>query len=363
MKKILITGLSVLLLFSASQAQLLIGARAAGMGGAGTAVVNDLAAAYYNPAGLMRSPVKAAEMKIALGASYSNPDKLLAAISGATDPAKFLQDNYNNDLTFTGNLNGVIGFNLRKIGLSVIPMMRADVSKSAPSLAGIASGTGNAVGVLTLGTTFGVPYVGDLNLGMNGKYIYSATGYLDATVANPTQTWGVGNGVGFDLGALTTVKIPMVTDINLAFVARDLNESITYKNKSQTATADYTDPANPKFNMGTALDQPDSTVTFNSSYVIGASATIPVVGLLTAIDIENVCTPGNPQTNTHIGIEYPLFLNILVLRAGVASGQNLQLTTFGAKLGLPFLSVDLAMVQDGKNTKNSSYVVDFNIGI
>lgn len=362
MKKILIAGLAVLLLASASQAQLLIGSRAAGMGGAGTAVVNDLAAAYYNPAGLMNSPVKAAEMKIALGASYSNPDKLLTAISGATNPAKFLQDNYAANLDFTGSLNGVIGFNLRKIGISVIPMMSATVNKAANSLAGTAMGVGNAAGVLTLGHSFGVPYVGTLHLGVNGKYIYAANGAIVATAAGGTQAWGVGNGVGYDVGALTTVSVPMLTDVNLAFVARDLNESITYKNKSQTATANYTDPANPKFDMGPTVDEPDSTITRDSSYVIGAAATIPVVGILTAIDIENVCTPGNPQTNTHIGIEYPLPLKILVLRAGMASGQNLQLTTFGALIGLPILAIDLAVVQDGKNSKNSSYVADVNIG-
>jgi len=361
MRKIFIVGLGILLLASASQAQLLIGARAAGMGGAGTAVVNDLAAAYYNPAGLMKSPVKAAEMKIALGASYSNPDKLLNAISGATDPAKFLTDNYATDLSFTGGLNGVIGFNVRKIGISVIPMMGAFVDKRANALAGTASGTGNAAGVLTLGTTFGVPYVGTMNLGVNGKYIYANYGNLTATAAGGTQYWGTGSGIGFDVGALTTISVPMITDINLAFVARDLNESVTYKNKSQTATPDPADPT--KLKTGTTVDLADSTITNASSYVLGAAATIPVVGILAAIDLENVSAAGNPQTNTHIGIEYPLFLNMLVLRAGMASGQNLQLTTFGAKLGLPILAIDLAVVQDGKNTKNSSYVADINIGL
>lgn len=361
MKKIIVVGLMVLLLASASQAQLLIGSRAAGMGGAGTAVVNDLAAAYYNPAGLMNNQARAAELKIALGASYSNPDKLLTAISGATDPAQFLQDNYSTNLDFGGSLNGVIGLNVRKIGISVIPMASANVNKAANSLAGTAAGIGNAAGVLTLGHSFGVPYVGTLHLGVNSKYIYATNGAIVATAAGGTQTWGVGTGMGFDIGALTTVSVPMVTDLNLAFVARDLNESATYKNKSQTAAPDPADPT--KFVMGPTVDQADTTVAGTSSYVLGASATIPVVGILTAVDFENVSAAGNPQTNTHIGIEWPIFMNMLVLRAGTASGPNLQLTTYGAKINLPILGLDVAAVMDGKDTKNSSYVVDINIGI
>ncbi|MBI5699059.1 hypothetical protein HZC35_01950 [Candidatus Saganbacteria bacterium] len=361
MKKLFIIGLGILLLASVSQAQLLIGSRAAGMGGAGSAVVTDLAAAYYNPAGLMKNQARAAELKVALGASYSNPDKLVAAISAATDPAKFMQDNYANDLSFTGSLNGVIGLNVRKIGISVIPMMSALVDKRANTMAGTAAGIGNAAGALTLGHSFGVPYVGTLHLGVNGKYIYAANGAITTNAGGGTQTWSVGNGIGFDIGALTTVNVPLVTEINLALVARDLNESVTYKNKSQTATTDPADPT--KFIMGPTVDGADTTVAGTSSYVLGAAATIPVVGILTAIDLENVSTAGNPTSNTHIGIEWPIFMNMLVLRAGTASGPNLQLTTFGAKLGLPILGLDVAMVQDGKNTKNSSYVVDINIGI
>lgn len=353
--------IAILLLASVSQAQLLIGSRAAGMGGAGSAVVTDLAAAYYNPAGLMKNQARAAELKIALGASYSNPDKLVNAISGATDPAKFLQDNYSSNLDFTGSLDGVIGFNVRKIGLSVLPMMNAMVNKAANSLAGTAAGVGNAAGVLTLGHSFGVPYVGTLHLGVNGKYIYAANGSIVATAAGGTQAWSVGNGIGFDIGALTTVSVPLVTDVNLAFVARDLNESVTYKNKSQTATPDPADPT--KFVMGPTVDGVDTTVTGTSSYVLGAAATIPVVGILTAIDIENVSAAGNPTSNTHIGIEWPVLMNLLVLRAGTASGPNLMLTTYGAKINLPILGLDVAAVMDGKNSKNSSYVLDINLGI
>ncbi|MGB9613186.1 MAG: hypothetical protein ACPL4K_03305, partial [Candidatus Margulisiibacteriota bacterium] len=74
MRKAILISTFLSLMVSFSWAQLLIGAKAAGMGGAGVANVTDLAAAYYNPAALMESGVKAAEAKITLGAAYSKPD-------------------------------------------------------------------------------------------------------------------------------------------------------------------------------------------------------------------------------------------------------------------------------------------------
>jgi len=39
------------------------------------------------------------------------------------------------------------------------------------------------------------------------------------------------------------------------------------------------------------------------------------------------------------------------------------LTTLGAKINLPFVQLALTNIIDGKNSKNTSYVVDVGLGI
>ncbi|MBI5700309.1 hypothetical protein HZC34_00470 [Candidatus Saganbacteria bacterium] len=349
-----------LCLSSLSSAQLLIGSRAAGMGGAGTAVVYDLASAYYNPAALMKSSIMAAETKISLGGSYQNIDKLLATLGSLSNPSKFLADNYASAVDVNGSVSGVIGFNVRKIGISVIPMMSAAVTKTASSLAGSITGTGNAAGVLTLGGSYNFPGlpVGTLHLGTNIKYIYAANGSLTASaLTGGTQLSSIGSGFGVDVGALTTVSVPMVSDLSISLVARNLGQSTKYKNKSQSLT-----PSGTTFVASPEVDLADTTATDTSTYVLGASATIPVVNMLIAVDLENIPVAGG-GTNTHIGIEYPLLFNFLILRAGAASGAGLSLSTLGAKIGLPILTLDTASVTDNNNSKNNYVVVDIQIGL
>ena len=363
MKKVISAFLALLFCVSMAQAQLLIGGRASGMGGAGVAATNDISAAYYNPAALMRSSVILTEVTVDLGAAYSDPTTLSSALSNSNDPAKFMFDNYHNKLSFNGSLAGLVGINLRKIGISVIPELTTTVNKPAESLGGTMEAAGHYDAVLTLGTTFKVPYLpAALDVGINLKSLNGINGSITATQsgantfeATGTQIYGTGSGTGFDIGVLTSFNVPYVSKVAVGAVMRNVAASYTLSNTSKTAYMNFLTQTTT-FGADTVSNQ---TVNLDSSTAVGAYATIPGVGLGVAADIEMTKT----DTNTHLGLEYPLFLGILVLRVGVASGPNLSLTTAGAELNLRLVKVGLVTIADAKNTGLTSTVADITIGL
>ena len=363
MKRLISVVLFLLLCVSMSQAQLLIGGRASGMGGAGVAASNDIAAAYYNPAALMRSDVLLTEIKVGAGAGYTDLTQLSNSIANASTPAKFMLDNYANNLSFNGNLNGIVGINLRKIGVSVIPVLDTNVNKPANSFAGYVTAEGHYDGVLTLGTTFAVPYLpAALDVGVNLKSLSGVSGSITATTGIPVTTgtgnqdYGSGAGTGFDLGVLTSFDVPMVSKVAVGAALRNLSTSYTLKMTRRVATMDATAGTTT---LGPETPLPDQTITLTSSTAMGSYTTCPGVGLGVAADLEMA----GSQTNLHFGLEYPLIMGIVVLRAGLASGQNLALTTAGAEINLKIARVGLVTVMDAKNTGRTTTVADITIGL
>jgi len=363
MRKLVILLLAVSLLAPLASAQYLIGGRASGMGGAGVASTNDLAAAYYNPACLMRSEVKVADLKVAAGAAYTDLTKLTNAFSKSSDPAQFLLDNYAENLNFSGNLSGVIGLNIRKIGISVVPIIGVTSVKPANSLAGSVEALGYYAPTLTLGHTFAIGFLpAALDVGVNLKMITPVKGSINATLdpldpnkSSGAQIYGTGSGFGCDIGALTTFDVPLVSKLAVGASIRDIAASYTIKPTSRTA---YINKTTGQVTLGAESILADQTTTIDPSYALGAYATVPGINLGIAADIEMTKT----DTNTHLGLEYPLFLNTLLLRAGVASGPNLALTSLGAELDFRLLKLAVTSVSDSKNSGYTRAYADITIG-
>jgi hypothetical protein len=368
MKKVLLSALLVSLLVSVSSAQVFIGSRQAGMGGTGVASATDLTAVYYNPAGLMKAG--RGELRLSLSPSYTDYQSVLDAFSNATDPSSFLEDNYANNLSFQGDVSGLVGFQVNKIGLSIIlqPLgayagdtltsnNTISINKPAAALQAGATYSVRQDTVVTLGHTFALPglAIASLDTGVNLKSISAVYGTINAAPLATTATYykGTGSGTAFDLGARTSVDIPVVGSMAVGLTFRDVGGQINYKRKQQTY---HFNPDNT-ITTEAETDRADATVTLDSATVIGASGNISAINLGVAADLEFT----KNDTITHLGVEYPL-LPMLVGRAGIATGNSVSKTTLGVKLNIPFLTIDASTIMDGKNSSVQGWVIDFGAG-
>jgi hypothetical protein len=374
MKRALVVSL-LLIAVAASSSFAYIGSRQAGMGGTGVASAVGLNAVAYNPAGIMSGP--RGQFLLSAGAANQGLADIVNGFSNAADPAKFMSDNYSNKLDANGSLDGILGFGFNHVGISLLlPSVMANISKPANSVAGNVTALGTATGVLTLGRSFTIPGVpiGALDVGANIKALNVGYGTItipsDPTLTNPTvnatQTIAQGSGTGFDLGARATIQIPMVTDFSVGLALLDQSETINYTPKTRSDHYTYNASGNPTHTSSPETTLAAQTVTMPTTTSLGCAGTVPGIGLKFAVDLNSISGGTGilataSDSITHIGLEYPLMLNALLLRAGVATGTNVNQTTWGAKINLPFLTLEMANVIDNKNSKNTTYTVDLGV--
>ncbi|MFC1568473.1 hypothetical protein ACFL37_02100 [Candidatus Margulisiibacteriota bacterium] len=368
MKKALLSALLVSLLVSVASAQVFIGSRQAGMGGTGVASATDLTAVYYNPAGLMKAGK--GEVRLSLSPSYTDYQSVLDAFSKATDPATFLEDNFANNLSFQGDISGMAGLQVNKIGVSVLLLPLGayagdtltsnntiSISKPAGALQAGATYAVRQDTVFTLGHTFTLPglAIASLDTGVNIKSINAVYGTMNAAITDTSSSYlkGTGNGTAFDLGARTSLDVPVVGSLAVGLMLRDVGGQIKYSRKQQTYYFNLDNTITTEAESARA----DTTVTLDSSTVIGASGSISAINLGVAADLEFT----KNDTITHLGIEYPL-LPMVVGRAGIATGNSVSKTTLGVKLNIPFLTIDASTIMDGKNSSMQGWVIDFGAG-
>ncbi|MBI5078510.1 hypothetical protein HZB08_00620, partial [Candidatus Saganbacteria bacterium] len=262
-RNLLVVSCLLLVICSATSAEVFIGSRQAGMGGTGVASAVGINAVPYNPAGMLQGP--SGEFLLSLGAAGQGVDQIAQSLSKVSDPAQYMIDNYASSLDADGSVSGIIGFNLNHLGISVVlPNVSAVLTKTASSLAGAVSVKAAGGAVLTVGNSFSIPGIplGSLAVGANIKAFNVGYGTLTmSTTPTPTvpvtatQTVGQGSGTGYDVGARANVEIPFVTDFSFGIAMRDLSETIKYTPKTRTDTYSITSPtATPTLTKGTEIE-------------------------------------------------------------------------------------------------------------
>lgn len=338
-----------------------VGARFAGMGGAGSALCDDITSAYFNPAGIVDSG--RVDVKLGAGVATQGMNDLINVVSQANDPAKFFSSNFNKAININGNFNALLGFSANKIGLSVIPVGNLYINKPAAGLVGSIGAAAFTDIAATMGYGFSTPGLpfGKLNFGASVK---SANQIMASSIANggtSTSSDQVINysGIGFDVGA-KAVFDTMVIPFSVALVMKDLGETLS--GTVQNVTTTYDNQGNITNQTKTQGNAPSYTSA--TTMVIGAATKIPGVGLKVAADLDSVSGAGLSYSVTHLGVEYPI-VGIVALRAGyISGGQNgsISQTTIGAGFNF-FASANIALMMDGKDSKNNSTIFDLGFAL
>jgi len=340
-----------------------IGIRAMGMGGCGIATANDITAAYFNPAGLMYGPENFELSTYAGGATQG----LTALVEATSDPEKFIGDQFENDFSFGGTVAGGFGLSVQKVGISVIADGIVNFRKPANALSFGFNGNLNAMIPLTLGSTFNTPGlpIASMSVGVNLKSINLASVITDVTqtgvTGSGTTTTMAGSGFGFDIGAQAKVT-PL---LSLGAVVRNLSASTAVIKKTDSITVSSSGTV-------TTVAGPEQKTTYNlpPEVGVGAGLAIPLTGTLVAVDLENYSTldPDHPSksesyTDTHIGIEQGILMNVVMLRLGyfTYSPNSDSFYTYGLGLNLGPCNIGIAAANSAKDSKNSASMAQVGV--
>jgi len=337
MKKIFLI-LLLLFLTSSSAFAFGVGARAMAMGGAYTALADDITAAYWNPAGLVHGNVKTFHAMAGKGidANYDF-DKLADFLN----PNKMIRDYWGRDADFSGSVNGIVGISICKIGVSYIPWANVSFSKNAANTEVDFEGVLKRSLALTFGGSFNtpLPFLSRVSLGANVRYVYGQLYRIEFPAVPPPPlrvTYATAQGVGLDLGA--QADIAPNTRIGLAL--RNVLTGSLWSGRTNVYTA-FDISGKPVSLVRTEnFEEVDKSP---MHIVFGIASDIPAIALLSA-DIDYA----DPYSDIHLGVEKRFFADIFALRGGYYT-ENINRTsklTYGCGLDLGIINVDLAFGQD-----------------
>ena len=332
-----------------------VSAKYAAMGGAGSAMVDDITSAYYNPAGIVKA--QKVSLKIGAGTALDGLDKLTTALGGLNNPSKYFIDNLSNDVNINGGINAFIGFTVAKVGISLLPIAHLQINKAATDTTGNVYGSGNFEGALTFGYGVAVPVLGSMNIGANLKYLNKIDAAGNVAIGGVTNTIDTYTGTAFDLGVQANIDAIPMMPLKGALVIKDIAANLS-GNEEKTVTLTGGTPATTTTALG--------NITNPSTITIGVAGNIPVVGVKVAIDLDNVSggTAAVSYSVTHIGLEYPVAMGLVNLRAGTISGgpsgSPINMTTYGA--GILGNMINIAMISDTNNSKNNQTMFDVGFG-
>ena len=361
MKKIFMIILAIILTLTLSinvfgSSPVGFGARAAGMGGAFTAVADDGAAAYWNPAGINQ-----------LGIFTLTPG--IGAYGAYDSNINF--DSLKNCNTFpppipNGNLGipAFAGITTKYFGANVFGDFSVD--KTDDSSVTKINSDGNAYGMITSAASFGKLIVGvSYKIVQGGMAQFDMVdvnldpAYLQAHPSeilplldpdNNTSIIATGNGYAVDIGLL----YKLTDKVKLGFTGRNLISSVNWTGTSSTYVLDQNELVLNHKVVFIQQQTPYSAVTsLPRTFDLGISYQ-PFKSTLLAWDVEVISSDDDPdlnQTRLHLGFEQNLLWHILALRLGAFTDKDqvgLGLTAgFGLKLG-PVV-VDLAAIQYGNS--------------
>ncbi len=321
--RMLSTIIFVILLGANSWSQRLqenyISARAAGMGNAFSAVVDNIDSIFYNPASLVKSSGfhwTIADINIGVG----NPEALMLLGNLSGDFQNTI--NQLQDKTFSSNAYAKTAVQLGTFAFYVYENMNLGVATSNPVSPQFDI---DYINDISYGMSFAFPLIPSIMaMGITTKFI-RRNGNRFTVLANDLASqnqdylrglWDLnGTGYGFDTGFLFKIPGPVSPTLSLAW--KNIGGS-TFKPTTGSP--------------GTPPSEADE-VTAGFALNIG----LPLLSISPAIEVKHAGDPTIPfGKKLHLGFE------ISLLNLDIRGGVNQGYWTAGLGLGLGFLDLDLA---------------------
>ena len=367
MKKILIPLITLFLIVFFTSASwgtsIGAGARAIGMGGAYTAVADDVYAPYWNPAGIVQTP----HFGLTFGAGFQGDLEKLSNVEKALSNSEMPD---RNDMNQTYLLNGFLGFTTRYFALNGYGDFQLNTIMDDTQNVGVGTTlTGEAYGAATIAFLVGE----SLAIGVNFKSVTAAYGeavlptFPDISLAqsDPVKlqnevnayiahvAYNTGTGTACDIGTL----LRLTPEVTLGFIAHNLFAQINSEKGSNTPyKLNYNgDSSNPQL---TLVEGSKTTYTHSieipKTYTLGISYR-PFETTLLAADVESITNTSNDQIRIHAGLEQTALWDVIALRLGCFTNKGESMSyTVGMGFQLWVLGINAAYI---KNYDGQTYVI------